>query len=145
MSLQRQSNQYYIAVDGFLVFFYALLQLLSLPYCLYQPLIRLPSSSVQAQALTPHYSSSTFSTYFPNISSLLQGYQFFLLQGTLGSLYSLFRRVLIYFITLELRSFYTLYITAALIYNYRGGNISFLLKQYYSHSLISTYYTLEVG
>jgi len=50
-----------------------------------------------------------------------------------------------YFITLELRFFYTLYIIAALIYNYRGGDISFLLKQCYGHSLIPTYYTLKVS
>src|SRR6266568_8587201 len=53
--------------------------------------------------------------------SLLWGYWFVLLQGALRSLYSLFRRVLIYFITLELYSFYTLYIVSALIYSYRGG------------------------
>ena len=78
--LQRQSSQYYIAVDGFPAFFYALLQLLSLSYyCPYQPLTRLPFSSIQAQALKQHYSSSTFFTCFSNISSLLQGYQFILL------------------------------------------------------------------
>ena len=127
--LQRQSSQYYITVDSFLAFFYALLQLLSLSYyCPYQPLTRLPSSSIQAQALKQHYSSSTFFTYFSNISSLLQGYQFILLRGALGSLYSLFRRVLIYFIILELHSFYTLYIAAALIYSYRGGILASFLS-----------------
>ena len=127
--LQRQSNQYYITVDSFLAFFYTLLQLLPLSYyCLYQPLTRLPSSSIQAQALKRHHSSSTFFTYFSNISSLLQGYQFILLQGALGSLYSLFRRVLIYFITLELRLFYALYITVALIYSYRGGILASFLS-----------------
>ena len=120
--LQYWSNQYYIAVDGFLAFFYALLWLLPLSYyCLCQPLTRLPSSSIQAQALKRYYSSSAFFTCFSNISSLLQGCQFVLLQGALGSLYSLFRRVLIYFITLELRLFYALCITAALIYSCRGG------------------------
>ena len=78
--LQRQSNQYYIAVDSFLAFFYTLLQLLPLSYYyLYQSLTRLPSSSIQAQALKQHYSSSALFTYFSNISSLLQGYQFILL------------------------------------------------------------------
>ena len=90
-------------------------------YYFYQPLTRLPSSSIQAQALIQYYSSFTFSTYFTNISSLLQSCWFILLQGTLRSLYSLFRRILIYFITLELRSFYILYIIAASIYSYRGG------------------------
>jgi len=33
-----------------------------------------------------------------------------------------------YFITLELRSFYTLYIAAALIYNYRGGILTSFLS-----------------
>jgi hypothetical protein len=41
--------------------------------------------------------------------------------NTIGSLYSLFRRILIYFIILELRLFYALYIIAASIYSYRGG------------------------
>ena len=78
--LQRQSSQYYITIDSFLAFFYTLLQLLSLSYyCPYQPLTRLPFSSIQAQALKQYYSSSTFFTYFSNISSLLQGYQFILL------------------------------------------------------------------
>ena len=78
--LQRQSSQYYITIDSFLAFFYALLQLLSLSYYYpSQPLIYLPSSSIQAQALKQHYSSFTFFTYFSNISSLLQGYQFVLL------------------------------------------------------------------
>ena len=77
---QRWSSQYYITVDGFPAFFYTLLQLLSLSYyypC--QPLTRLLSSSLQAQALKQYYSSSTFFTYFSNISSLLQGYQFIFL------------------------------------------------------------------
>ena len=120
--LQRWSNQYYIIVDGFLAFFYALLQLLSLfYYYLCWPLARLPSSSIQAWALKQHHSSSAFFTCFSNISSLLQGCWFVLLQGALGTLYSLFRRVLIYFIILKLRLFYALYITAALICSYRGG------------------------
>jgi len=33
-----------------------------------------------------------------------------------------------YFVTLELRSFYTLCITAALIYNYRGGILASFLS-----------------
>ena len=109
-------------VDGFLVFFYTLLWLLSLLYCyLYQPLTCLPFSSIQAQALILYYFFSAFSTCFFNISSLLQGCQFILLQGTLRSLHSLLKHILIYFIILELRSFCTLYIIAALIYRYRGG------------------------
>ena len=85
-------------------------------------------------------------TYFSNISSLLQSYWFILLQGTLRSLYSLFRHVLIYFIILKLRLFYVLYIAVALIYSYSmGRDISFLLKQCCSRLLIPTYYTLEVG
>ena len=76
----------------------------------------------------PRHSSSTFFTCFPNISSLLQGYQFLLLQGTLRSLYSLFRRVLIYFIILELHSFYTLCIASALIYSYRGETLASFLS-----------------
>ncbi len=127
--LQRQSSQYYITVDSFLAFFYTLLQLLFLSYYyLYQPLIRLPSSSLQARALKQHYSSSAFFTYFSNISSLLQGYQFILIRGALGSLYSLFRRILIYFIILELRLFYALYIIVALIYSYRGGILASFLS-----------------
>ena len=78
--LQYQSSQYYITIDSFLAFFYTLFQLLSLSYYYpYQPLTRLPSSSIQAQALKQCYSSSTFFTCFSNISSLLQGYQFILL------------------------------------------------------------------
>ena len=78
--LQRQSSQYYIAVDGFLAFFYALLQLLYLSYYYpYQPLTRFPSSSIQTQALKQYYSSFAFFTYFSSISSLLQSYQFILL------------------------------------------------------------------
>ena len=95
---------------------------------LYQPFIHLPSSSIQVQALTQHYSSFAFFTCFSNIFSLLQGCQFVLLWGTLGLLYSLFRRVLIYFIILELHLFYTLYITAALIYSYRGGILASFLS-----------------
>ena len=146
MPLQRWSNQYYIMVDGFLAFLYTPLQLLSLfYYYLYQPLICFFSSSIQAWALKQHHFSFTFFAYFSNISSLLQGYQFILLQGTLRSLYSLFRRILIYFIILELRLFYALYITVALIYSYRGGNIGFLLQQCYSYLLIPACYTLEAG
>ena len=78
--LQRWSSQYYITIDSFPAFFYALLQLLSLSYYYpYQPLTRLPSSSIQAQALKQYHSSSAFFTYFSNISSLLQGCQFILL------------------------------------------------------------------
>ena len=128
-SLQRQSSQYYIAVDSFLVLFYTLLWSLSLSYYyLYQALIYLLSSFIQAQALIQRYSSFTFSTYFAKMSSLLQGYQFILLRGALRSLYSLFRRVLIYFITLELYSFYILYIIVALIYSYRGGILASFLS-----------------
>jgi len=79
-SLQRRSNQYCVAVDGFPVLFYALLWLLSLPCCcLCWPLARLPSSSIWAWALALYYSSSAFSTCFPNISSLLWGCWFLLL------------------------------------------------------------------
>ena len=127
--LQRQSNQYYITVDGFLAFFYTLLWLLSLfYYYLCWPLTRLPSFSIQAWALKQHYSSFAFFTYFSNIFSLLQGYWFVLLWGTLGSLYSLFRRILIYFITLELRLFCALCIIATLIYSCRGGILASFLS-----------------
>ena len=44
-----------------------------------------------------------------------------------------------------MRSLCTLYIAAALIYSYRGGDISFLLKQCCGRSLIPAYYTLEAG
>ena len=103
---QCLSSQYYIAVDGFPVLFCALLWPLSLSYyCLYQAFMCLFSSSIQAQALTWRYFSSTFSTCLAKMSSLLQGYWFVLLRGALGSLHSLFRRALMYFVTLELYSF----------------------------------------
>ena len=116
-------------VNSFSVLFYALLWPLSLSYyCLCWPFMRLPSFFIQAWALIQLYSSSVFFTYFSNISSLLQGIWFTLLQGTLRSLYSLFRRVLVYFIILKLRSFCTLFITAASIYNYRGGILASFLS-----------------
>ena len=129
MSYQCLSSQYYVAVNGFLVLFCTLLWPLSLSYyCLYQALTRLLSSSIQAWALTQRHSSFTLFTYFAKISSLLQGCWFILLQGALRSLYSLFRYVLMYFITLKLHSFYILYIAIALIYNYRGGTLASFLS-----------------
>ena len=44
------------------------------------------------------------------------------------SLYSLFKYILIYFIILELRFFYALYIIVALIYSYRGGVLASFLS-----------------
>ena len=59
--LRRWFSQYCIIIDGFLMFFYTLLQLFSLSYCCFcQPFIRLPSSFIQAWALKQHHSFSTF-------------------------------------------------------------------------------------
>ena len=129
MSHQCFFSQCYITMIGFLVFFYTLFcpRFFSY-YCLCQALMYLLFFFIYAQALTWRYYSSAFSTYLSRVSSLLQGYQVLLLQGALGSLYSLFRRNLIYFITLELYSFYALYITIALIYSYRGGMLAFFLS-----------------
>ena len=75
---------------------------------------------------------------------------------TLGLLvYSPIRRprVPLYFIQAYFNILYNIRVTFLLRPLYyssfniqlQGGNISFFLKQYYSRSLISTYYTLEVG
>ena len=61
-----------------------------------QPLLCFFFFFIQAQALKQYYYFFTFFTCFFNMSFLLQGYWFILLQSALRSFYSLFRRVLIY-------------------------------------------------